>query len=51
MKFVVGVCQVRKAGSKGTHPSVPFFAQMQRHSMATVTNDGCSCCVVTLSQC
>ena len=25
MKFVVGVCQVRKAGSKGTHPSVPLL--------------------------
>ena len=49
MKFIVGVCQVRKAGKqRHTHFS-SIFAQMQRRSMAT--NDGCSFCVVTLSQC
>ena len=30
-------------------PFSSTFAQIQCHSMAT--NDGCSCCVVTLSQC
>ena len=49
--FIVGVCQVRKAGKQRCTHFSSIFAQMQRHSMATVTNDGCSCCVVTLSQC
>ena len=45
-------CLSGKKSRKQRHtPFSSTFAQIQCHSMTTVTNDGCSFCVVILSQC
>ena len=51
MKFHCWCLSGKKSRKQRCTHFSSIFAQIQCHSMATVTNDGCSCCcVVTLSQ-